>query len=314
MFDINSVPSQPGRVAIVTGANIGLGFETAKALAKKEMTVVMACRSEQKASEAMAAIRQEIPKAQLHFLALDLSDLASVRRSAEKFLTEFSRLDLLINNAGVMMPPYQKTVDGFELQMGANYFGHFLLSSLLLPLLEQTEGARIVNLSSIVHRSGKIHFDDMHFEKRYSKQAAYAQSKLAMLMFSYELDRRLKDKGYKTLSIAAHPGVSMTGLVRHFPDWLVSLSKPLMKRFMSQPEEGAQPQLYAALGNDIAGGDYTGPDGFREIRGKAIKVEPESHARDLDVARRLWEVSIQLTGAKFFNAPETSETKDSAPV
>jgi hypothetical protein len=133
-------------------------------------------------------------------------------------------------------------------------------------------------------------------------------------MFSYELDRRLKDKGYKTLSIAAHPGVSMTGLVRHFPDWLVSLSKPLMKRFMSQPEEGAQPQLYAALGDDIVGGDYTGPDGFREIRGKAIKVEPEPHAKDLDVAKRLWEVSVRLTEAEFFETSEKSEVKDSAPV
>lgn len=314
MFDINQVSSQKGRVAIVTGANVGLGFETTKALASKDMTVVLACRSEKKASAAMASIRSESPSAQLHFLPLDLSDLSSVRKFAEAFLHEFSRLDLLINNAGVMVPPYEKTVYGFELQMGANYFGHFLLTSLLLERLEQTGQARVVNLSSIAHQRGRIHFDDMHFEKSYTRWEAYGQSKLAMLMFAYELDRKLKAHGYSTLSVAAHPGVSNTALSRYIPKALYSVASVFFGWMMQSPKDGAQPQLYAVLGKDILGGDYTGPDGFREMRGRAVKVDSKPHAKNLDVANRLWEVSESLTGAHYFSTAATAAEKDAALI
>lgn len=301
MFDLNSVPSQEGRVAIVTGANVGLGYSTALELAKNGATVVLACRNKDKAEAAIASLKNDVPEANLSYLLLDLSDLSSVRAFAERFLSQFDRLDLLINNAGVMVPPYQKTVDGFELQMGANYFGHFLLTSLLLPLLEKTGDARIVNLSSIAHRNGKIHFDDLHFEKRYSKMEAYGQSKLAMLMFTYELDKHLKDRGYSTLAVAAHPGVANTALSRYLPKPLIVILTPVAGFLLSSPEEGALPQLYAALGEDIHSGDYIGPNGFNEMRGKQpVKVQPRPHALDSDVSKRLWDVSLELTGAKYF--------------
>lgn len=301
MYDLNNLPSQNGRVAIVTGANVGLGFETTIALASKGAKVILACRSAEKAKQAMNEIKQRLPNADLVFLPLDLSDLKSVKAFAASILADYSRLDMLINNAGVMMPPYEKTIDGFELQMGANYFGHFLLTSLLLPLLEKTGNARIVNLSSIAHRSGRIHFDDMHFEKGYSKGKAYGQSKLAMLMFSYELAQRLKEGGYSTMSIAAHPGVANTALVRYLPKFVTGVLGPVLKGLLSTAEEGARPQIWAALADEIESGDYIGPDGFNEIRGQnAIKVKPRPHALDTNVSKRLWDVSVELTGAEYF--------------
>lgn len=299
-FDINDVPSQKNRVAIVTGANIGLGFETARALAQKEATVVLACRTEVKALKAKAEILKEFPNADLHFIALDLGSLTSVRKFAEIFKTQFQRLDLLINNAGVMIPPYQKTQDGFELQFGTNYLAHFLLTSLLLDLLEKTEGSRIVSLASIAHKSGKIHFDDLQFEKKYSRMKAYQQSKLACLIFSIELDRQLKAHQYQTRSVAAHPGVSTTNLMQYIPSWLLTLSTPILKTMSHAPREGAQPQLYAALGNDIVGGDYTGPKGFQEMIGPAGKTKGMRHAYDENTAQKLWDASKALTGATLF--------------
>lgn len=302
MFDLKSLPSQKNRVAIVTGANVGLGYETALALGAKGATVILACRSTEKANRAISDIKKQVPDADLVHMSLDLSDLKSVHNFAENVKQNYQQLDLLINNAGVMMPPYEKTVDGFELQMGANYLGHFLLTGLLLPLLEKTGSARIVNLSSIAHRNGRIHFDDMHFEKNYSKTQAYGQSKLAMLMFSYELAKRLKDAGYSTLSIAAHPGVANTALTRYMPGLVISVLSPVLKRLVSTPEEGAIPQIYAALGEDIQSGDFIGPDGFNEMRGKnPIKVEPRPHALDKEVSERLWEVSLEQTGAHYFS-------------
>lgn len=298
-FNLNSIPKQAGKIAIVTGANVGLGFETVRAFVAKDITIIMACRSQQKAEAARAQILAETPNANIDIILLDLSDLRSVTAFAESFKARYNQLDLLINNAGLMVPPYEKTVDGFELQMGANYFGHFLLTSLLLPVLEATEGARIVNLSSVAHRSGKIHFDDMHFVKRYSRWQAYGQSKLAMLMFSFELDRQLKAMGCKTLSVAAHPGVSDTNLSRYIPKLLITLLYPVFKLMTQPADKGALPQIYAALGADINSGDYTGPDGFREMAGKPIKVGCYPHAKDLAVAKKLWDVSVELTNASW---------------
>jgi len=299
-FDIKKVGSQKGRVAIVTGANIGLGFETTKALAQKGATVVMACRNAKKANMARESILKENPQADLHVLSLDLSQLSSVSSFVSVFLTQFNQLDLLINNAGIMIPPYSETVDGFESQMGTNYFSHFRLTGLLLDVLEKTKGSRIVTLSSIAHRQGKIHFDDMHFKKRYSSMGAYQQSKLACLMFSYELDRKLRKKNFQTISVAAHPGVSNTNLGHNIPAPVAFLLKPLWPIFAHTPDKGAQPSLLAALGTNVKGGDFFGPTGRKEMKGPAGKVGSYPQAQDQEAAKKLWDLSEDLTQTQYF--------------
>lgn len=288
---------QAGRVAVVTGANTGLGFETAKVLAGLQMTVILACRNAQKADEAKAKILKDIPDAALDFIALDLNALSSVKAFADAFSSQYQRLDLLINNAGLMMPPYSKTSDGFESQMGANYLGHFALTGHLLEVINQTPDARIVTLSSMAHRWGTIQFDDLHFEKKYIRKVAYGQSKLACLMFAYELQRRLQASGSKTISVAAHPGIAVTDLGRYFPQFL----SPFMRFFFQSAYAGAQPTLYAALGDDIQGGDYCGPDGKGERRGAATKVGSSKLSRDVAVAERLWRLSEDLVKVTYLS-------------
>lgn len=299
MFDLASVPNVHDQVAIVTGANVGLGYETTKALVQKGYHVVMACRNLDKAEQAKASLATY--QDQLAVRQLDLASLQSVRAFSEDFLADYQRLDLLINNAGVMVPPYQTTEDGFELQFGANFLGHFLLTSLLLGQLEETSNARVVQLSSIAHRNARIHFTDPNFQQGYSRFKAYGQSKLAMLMFAFELDKHLRQNDYQTLSVAAHPGVSNTALSRHIPSTLMFLAKPIMKRWTQSPADGALPQLYAALGEDIEGGDYTGPLGKSEMGGGgARKVDCQAHARDEIARARLWQLACDLTGARWF--------------
>ncbi len=281
---------QSGRVAVVTGANVGLGLETAKALASKAAVVVLACRNLQKAEAAKAHILLEHPKAQVHCMALDLSELKSVKAFASAFSARFKRLDLLINNAGIMMPPYALTVDGFESQLAANYLGHFALTGHLLPLLNATPGARVVSLSSLAHRWSGIRFDDLQFSKWYDKRLAYGQSKLACLMFAYELQRRLTNAGASTLSVAAHPGVSATNLFQHMPA-IVGVLTPVTALVFNSASGGAQPTLYAALGADIDGGDYCGPRSAWQMRGPPIKVGSNRASRDPVAAARLWAVS-----------------------
>lgn len=296
-FDINTVPSQKGRIAIVTGANNGLGYETALALAQKDMKVILACRNLEKAEAAKQAIYKQIPQADVEVMQIDLSKLASVRAFAKSFLEKYHQLDILVNNAGIMTPPFSLSEDGFESQMAANYFGHFLLTALLLDTLTQTPHSRIITLSSIAHKQGKINFDDLQSEKRYSPMAAYSQSKLACLMFSYELQRRLAQAGKQTISVAAHPGISDTNLIKNtpVPNWLFDLCKPIMtKTFLQSAKAGAEPTLYAALGEDVKGGDYFGPDGFYEMRGKAKKVDSTALSKDKIVAQKLWELSEKL--------------------
>lgn len=301
-FKLDAVSSQNRRIAVVTGANTGLGFETASALASKGMTVIMACRNADKAEQARRTILKQWPDAELVVLPLDLSRLASVREFADVFLARYGQLDRLINNAGVMMPPFSLTEDGFELQMGVNYFSHFLLTGLLLDRLEATPGARVVTLSSMAHRSGKINFDDLNSERHYSRIEAYAQSKLACLMFALELQRRLSAGGYQAISVAAHPGISDTELSRHLPGWLMKTLGPvLMPMFSQSPRAGAEPTLYAALGDDIEGGDYTGPSGFREMKGRAVKVGTRRLARNPRVAARLWRESERQTGLAWLS-------------
>lgn len=298
-FNIQKIPSQKGKVAIVTGANIGLGYETALELAKKHMHVIMACRNLKKASIAKQNILNTFPTASLEIMTLDLNSLKSVRSFAEEFRSKHTQLNLLINNAGIMIPPFSKTEEGFESQMGVNYFAHFLLTGLLLPLLEITPESRIVSLSSMAHKNGKIDFANLNAEKSYSKMGAYGQSKLACLMFAYELDRRLKKSGSPVKSVAAHPGVSNTDLGRHVAKWLYAVLTPLLSLMTHPPQNAALPSLYAALGEDIEGGDYTGPTGFNEMKGKPGKVKSTPLSHDKEIAKKLWEVSEKLTHINY---------------
>ncbi|MFK8044783.1 MAG: oxidoreductase [Crocinitomicaceae bacterium] len=298
-FNLNAIPSQKGRVAIITGANTGLGFETALEFAKKEIKVIMACRSAEKAEAAIVKIKQSVPTADLVFLPIDLMDLSSVRAFAKAFLNDHARLDLLINNAGIMIPPYQKTKDGFESQMGVNYLSHFLLTGLLMNLLNTTPNSRIVTLSSKAHENGVIDFEDLHSEQSYSKFKAYAQSKLADLMFTQELSRRLQVAGKNTLSVASHPGVSTTDLGRHIPKIPYYLLMPIFSFFTHKPAKGALPSIMAALDEDVQNGDYFGPIGFQEMKGPPAKVKAKPRAYDQAVAAKLWKVSEELVDFKF---------------
>jgi NAD(P)-dependent dehydrogenase (short-subunit alcohol dehydrogenase family) len=300
-WSIDQAPAQNGRLAIVTGANIGLGLETAKALAGKGCALVLACRNLVKAEAAKAQILALHPKASVDCMALDLSSLRSVRAFAQAFAQNHSRLDLLINNAGIMMPPYALSEDGFESQLAANYLGHFALTGLLLPLLTATPGARIVSLSSLAHKWSPIQFDDLQFKKSYDKRRAYGQSKLACLMFAYELQRRLAKAGHGTLSVAAHPGVSETNLFQHLPK-VVQVFAPLTSLVFQSAKGGAQPSLYAALGDDIQGGDFCGPHAMGEMRGNPVKVGSNRRSRDEAAAARLWAVSEELTGEHYLSA------------
>ncbi len=299
-FDLVKVPTQKGRVAIVTGANTGLGFETALAFAKKEIKVIMACRNEQKANDAINRIKEEVTEANLEFIPIDLMDLESVKSFAAAFKKGHDRLDLLINNAGIMIPPYQETKQGFESQMGVNYFSHFLLTGLLIDLINSTKGSRIVTLSSIAHQTGEIDFDNLNAdEATYKKSKVYSQSKLACLMFALELNRRLAAAGVDTLSVASHPGIATTELARYIPKLLYYVLYPIFIFMSHNPENGALPTIMAALDDDVHGGDYFGPSSKREMKGPPKKVKGRPHAYDEDVARKLWEVSEELVSFKF---------------
>jgi NAD(P)-dependent dehydrogenase (short-subunit alcohol dehydrogenase family) len=295
-WKLDSMPDQTGRVAIVTGANTGIGFETAAALAAKNATVIMACRNRQKAEEAMARIRERTPEAALEFIELDLASLASVERFAEAFRAGRKRLDLLVNNAGVMIPPLGHTEDGFELQFGCNHLGHFALTGRLLDLLEETPGARVVTVSSMAHRQGKMDFDNLNAEKGYNKMPAYGQSKLANLLFTFELQRRLEDSGSSVMATAAHPGWTGTDLQRHS-----GIMRFFNTFFAQSPRMGALPTLRAATDPEAQGGDYFGPKGFYEMRGYPTQVGTTPAAKNEVDARRLWEVSENLTGVKFLS-------------
>jgi NAD(P)-dependent dehydrogenase (short-subunit alcohol dehydrogenase family) len=294
----NDIPDQHGRTALITGANSGIGLEAARTLAQAGARVVMASRNTEKGEAAAAEIRASAPNAELDVRKLDLSSLDSVRAFAEGF--EEDRIDLLINNAGVMVPPYTKTADGFELQLATNHLGHFALTGLLLDKLLATPHARVVTVSSTAHKMGKIKFDDLQRERSYSRWPAYGQSKLANLLFTLELDRRLKAAGADVLSVAAHPGYSATNLqFAATPSRIERLGSVLLNRVVAQSaEQGALPTLYAVTA-DIAGGSFVGPDGFQEMRGEPKVVTPTRAARDPETALRLWDVSEELTGVKF---------------
>lgn len=301
MWKLTQVPSQAGRIAIVTGANVGLGFETALALAGKGCKVVLACRNIDKAEVAKASILAQHQTAVIECMPLDLSSLKSVRTFANTYAKRHKKLDLLINNAGIMMPPFSLSEDGFESQLAANYLGHFALTGLLLPLIVNSPNSRVVSLSSIAHKWSGIHFDDINFKTGYSEREAYGQSKLACLMFAYELQRRLSKAGKSILSVAAHPGISHTNLFQHLP-MAARLFAPLAGLVLQSAKGGAQPTLYAALGDDIHGGDYCGPRGLREMRGAPVKVRSNRCSRDEAAAAKLWALSEEMTGVRFLSA------------
>ncbi len=295
-FDLSKIPSQKNRIALVTGANTGLGYETALELARLETKVILACRNKEKAKTAMERIKTEVPDAQLEFLELDLSSLESVKQAATTYKKKYNTLDLLINNAGIMaLRDREETTEQYEKQFGVNHIGHFLLTGLLLPVLQAADCSRVVTLSSLAHKFGKVNFENLQLVGEYGVWKAYGQSKVANILFMMELDRRLKAAGSKTISVGAHPGFAGTDLQRHEPGWMDKLT-----RWMSQSaKDGAMPTLYAALGNDIEGGDYCGPNGFQEMRGSATKVEISSYGQDPEIAKKLWEVSEELTELKY---------------
>jgi NAD(P)-dependent dehydrogenase (short-subunit alcohol dehydrogenase family) len=292
------IPDQTGRVAVVTGANTGLGYETAAALAAKGAHVVLAVRNLDKGKEAARRIEQATPGAEVGLQELDLTSLDSVRSAAEQLESEHDAIDLLINNAGVMFTPKSTTKDGFELQFGTNHLGHFAFTGLLLDRVLAAPGSRVVTVSSVGHRFARqgIRFDDLQWDRDYSRVGAYGQAKLANLLFTYELQRRLA--GSQTIATAAHPGGSRTELTRNLPPLFGALTR-LVEPLLQGPDMGALPSLRAATDPSVLGGQYYGPDGFGEQRGYPKIVSSSTPSHDVDAQRRLWAVSEELTGVSF---------------
>ena len=292
-FTDADVADQSGKCFIVTGANTGLGFEAAKVLAAKGARVLLACRSQEKAEAAMAQIGRETSGADLAFLPLDQADIASIRTAAELADKE-SQLDVLLNNAGVMFPPLTRTAQGFELQFGVNHLGCFALTSLLLPKLAQTGGSRVVITASLAHNGGNLAWDDLNAEKGYLRTKRYSDSKLANLLFLFELDRRLRAAGSPVTALACHPGIAATELMRHAGPFRIAT--PLFGLVLNTAAKGAWPALQAASAPDVQPGDYYGPQGLGEMRGPSGKARRNRMASNPELSRRLWEVSIQMTG------------------
>ena len=294
------MPDQSGRVAIVTGANTGLGYHTAAALAQAGAHVVLAVRNLEKGNLALARVVAAYPQADVTLQDLDLSSLDSVRAAAAALREAYPRIDLLVNNAGVMWTPKQLTADGFEMQFGTNHLGHFALTGLLLGNLLPVRGSRVVTVSSNGHRlRAAIHFDDLQWERSYDRYAAYGQSKLANLLFTYELQRRLAQHHQNTIAVAAHPGASSTELGRSVPGWAKPLFTVAGAVLFQGAAMGALPTLRAATDPDVVGGQYYGPEGLGEMRGHPKLVSSSAQSHDEDLQHRLWAVSEELTGVTY---------------
>jgi len=298
------IPPQHGRCVVVTGTG-GLGFETALALASAGADVIVAGRNPGKGAEAVDKIRATAPAANIRFETLDLANLASVADFAARLRDQRGSVDILINNAGIMRPPtWRPTADGFELQLGTNYLGHFALSGLLMPLLMKGRESRVVTLSSVAARQGRINVDDIHAKRRYDPMPVYAQSKLACLMFAFELERRSVASGWGVASMAAHPGVSRTDLLHNAPGRrsAIGLTRSLLWFLFQPAAQGALPTLFAATAPQAKGGGYYGPDGLGEIRGYPVPSKIPAQALDPIMAARLWEISEEMTGNPFADA------------
>ncbi|MDP1825090.1 MAG: oxidoreductase [Archangium sp.] len=298
------MPSLEGQTWVVTGANSGLGLETVKALAAKGAHVVMACRDPSRAEAAADEVRRVAANAKLALESLDLASLDSILRFAGTLAKNHPVLDGLINNAGIMAIPRRTTADGFEMQLGTNHLGHYALSLRLLPLLEAAKAPRLINVASTAHKFGTMNFDDLMGEKSYQPWAAYGQSKLANLLFTYELNRKLSSAGKKTIAAAAHPGYAATNLQgvgakmtgSKFSAWFMNTGNSLL----AQPADmGALPTLYAATVPDVKGGEYFGPDGFMELKGYPRRCDSNAKSKDVEAAQKLWEASEKLTGVRF---------------
>lgn len=290
------MPSLSDKTIIVTGANSGIGFESARVFARAGARVVLACRDMAKAHHAADRIRTETPQSRLEPMQLDLTSLDSVRAFATEATNKLSSIDVLCNNAGVMAVPFSKTKDGFELQLGTNHLGHFALTGLLFDKIAASAPSRIVTVSSLAHTRGRVRFNDLHSSNGYARWAAYSQSKVANLLFAYELDRRLRAKKLDVKSVACHPGISSSNLYKPGPFWT-----RLSLLIAQSSRQGALPEIYAAVDPHIQGGDYIGPSGMMEMRGQPAKVQSSALSRDPEVAKQLWSASEELTGVKFLD-------------
>ncbi|MFL6427250.1 MAG: oxidoreductase [Acidobacteriaceae bacterium] len=296
------MPPQQGRLAIVTGANSGIGYQTARYLSRAGAMVILACRSREKGEAARAKIVSSHPGAKVEVRVLDVADLDSVRGFASEFLRENKPLDLLINNAGVMAIPERRTTpQGFEMQFGTNHLGHFALTGLLLPALLRQPSSRVVTVASIAHKGGKLRFDDLNAERGYDPRGAYQQSKLANLVFGLEFDRRLRARSAQTESVIAHPGVAVTNIVSNgMGTGLKGRIVNALLPFVAQSDDrGSWPLLYAATSPQAHGGGYYGPDGIAEVKGTPVEVKPKPHALDPTAGQRLWEISEALTDVRY---------------
>ena len=292
------LPDQTGRTVLVTGANSGLGLQTSLELSRRGARVLMACRNPERAATALALVRREVPGAPAELVELDLSSLASVELAAKAVADRVDRLDVLIDNAGVMAVPRTLTTDGFELQLGTNHLGHFALTGRLLPLLLASAEPRVVVVSSEAHRTGKINFADLMGERSYGRWRAYGQSKLANLLFVRELQRRAP--GTPLLAVAAHPGYANTNLQSGQSNLLLEAAMKIGNKVLAQSDAaGAWPQEYAATMDDVVPGGFYGPRGFGGMKGSPTLVTPSKAAQDEAVARRLWDVSVELTGVTY---------------
>ncbi|MFD5112935.1 oxidoreductase [Streptomyces sp. NPDC058391] len=301
------IPDQTKRVFVVTGANSGLGLATTRALVRRGGHVILAVRDEEKGHRAAAEITAEHPGARLEVRHIDLADIDSVRAFAHQLRADHPRLDVLVNNAGVMAPPRSLSAQGHELQFASNHLGHFALTGLLLDLLADGNDPRVVTVSSTNHRQGRLFFDDLAGEHTYSPMAFYNQSKFANAVFGQELHRRLTEVGSPVRSVLAHPGYAATNLQTSAPVGMVKLLfGRILTPFAQSPDQGALPQLYAATDPDVEGGQFIGPDGLGELRGGPTRVQLSPAAADAETGRRLWELSEQLTDVRFAFRPPSS--------
>jgi NAD(P)-dependent dehydrogenase (short-subunit alcohol dehydrogenase family) len=301
-WTVENIPDLKGKTIIVTGGNSGLGYESVKAFAAKGAEVIMASRSTEKGEDARIEILKEYPRGKIKVMQLDLGDLASVKSFASEFKLSYQKLDVLLNNAGIMMTPYFTTKDGFEGQFGTNHLGHFALTGLLMDLVLKTPGARVVNVSSGAHKSGVMDFTNLQYEngRGYKPMKAYGRSKLSNLLFTYELQRKLEAAKKDTIASAAHPGFALTNIANHLQGkFLVKILTPLLNRMAQDQAMGALPQIRASVAPEVKGNEYYGPDGKREMKGFPILVESNEASHNQSDAAKLWEESEKLTGVKF---------------